>query len=298
MPGPLSQHVAQVFAGVFPPGEEQRDAPARAARHDLRSEDPAPLGAFFPSASAFPLRFALTFALTFAFASALTFPFVPAFLSAFGRQRGVLGLSLSLGLGQAFSHQLQDPVLRVILVQDVALSALPDQLLVNRFQVRHGAADDFPLRPGGQRNPGVGLQVLESVERHPRSVPARGGLAPQPLALSIQDTLHDATAVRTAVPSWRAGPRRQRHVTARPLATDPRGFRLRVTDHGPGVAVDVTRRLFRPFCRSAQDAANSAPGAGLSLALSRRLARRLGGDLTLVPNTATGASFELKLPAR
>ena len=43
----------------------------------------------------------------------------------------------------------------------------------------------------------------------------------------------------------------------------------------------VVRRLFRPFSKSAHDAAQSAPGVGLGLALSRRLARALGGDLRL-----------------
>ncbi|MHC4405289.1 MAG: sensor histidine kinase, partial [Planctomycetota bacterium] len=49
--------------------------------------------------------------------------------------------------------------------------------------------------------------------------------------------------------------------------------RLRVRDHGPGISGATARRLFRSFSKSAHDAANSAPGVGLGLALSRRLAR-------------------------
>ena len=41
----------------------------------------------------------------------------------------------------------------------------------------------------------------------------------------------------------------------------------------PRLAPDAVRRLFRPFSKSAHDAAQSAPGVGLGLALSRRLAR-------------------------
>jgi signal transduction histidine kinase len=70
---------------------------------------------------------------------------------------------------------------------------------------------------------------------------------------------------------------------------------LSVRDHGPGVARDVRGRLFRPFSKSAQDAANSAPGVGLGLALSRRLARGMGGDLRLAASGAGGASFVLVL---
>ncbi len=69
---------------------------------------------------------------------------------------------------------------------------------------------------------------------------------------------------------------------------------LRVRDHGPGVAPDVRGRLFTPFSKSAQQAAESAPGVGLGLALSRRLARAMGGELAWCPSE-TGACFALSL---
>lgn len=71
---------------------------------------------------------------------------------------------------------------------------------------------------------------------------------------------------------------------------------LRVCDHGPGITAAEARRLFRPFSKSARDAANSAPGVGLGLALSRRLAREMGGDLTLEHPPEGGACFVLRLP--
>jgi signal transduction histidine kinase len=71
---------------------------------------------------------------------------------------------------------------------------------------------------------------------------------------------------------------------------------LTVRDHGPGLSPHVMRRLFQPFSKSAQDAAHSAPGVGLGLALSRRLARSLGGDLRLHENGPTGACFALLIP--
>jgi signal transduction histidine kinase len=71
---------------------------------------------------------------------------------------------------------------------------------------------------------------------------------------------------------------------------------LKVCDHGPGISARGARRLFRPFSKSAADAANSAPGVGLGLALSRRLARDMGGDLTLIARPGDGACFALSLP--
>jgi len=79
---------------------------------------------------------------------------------------------------------------------------------------------------------------------------------------------------------------------------------LRLRDHGPGIAPDERKRIFRPFHKSARQAAESAPGVGLGLALSRRLAREFGGELTLEPcerppstsSGQAGACFRLTLP--
>jgi signal transduction histidine kinase len=71
---------------------------------------------------------------------------------------------------------------------------------------------------------------------------------------------------------------------------------LRVRDHGPGISDSAARRLFHSFSKSAHEAANSAPGVGLGLALSRRLARDMGGRLWLDKKTTHGACFVLALP--
>jgi len=73
--------------------------------------------------------------------------------------------------------------------------------------------------------------------------------------------------------------------------------RLGVRDHGPGIAPAASPRLFRSFSKSAHEAANSAPGIGLGLALSRRLARDMGGRLRLDTEVTDGASLVLTLPA-
>lgn len=70
---------------------------------------------------------------------------------------------------------------------------------------------------------------------------------------------------------------------------------IHVADHGPGIAKAERRRIFRAFHKSAAAAAESRPGVGLGLALSRRLARSAGGDLALAPADA-GTRFVLTLP--
>ena len=73
-------------------------------------------------------------------------------------------------------------------------------------------------------------------------------------------------------------------------------LQIAVRDFGPGISAQQIRTLFRPFSKSARDAANSAPGVGLGLALSRRLARELKGDLRFDPDNRPGACFVLTLP--
>lgn len=81
-----------------------------------------------------------------------------------------------------------------------------------------------------------------------------------------------------------------------PTSGAPRQALIRVRDFGPGIEHNAARRIFRVFHKSARDAAATAPGVGLGLALSRRLARGLGGELRLQRGVTPGASFVLELP--
>lgn len=80
------------------------------------------------------------------------------------------------------------------------------------------------------------------------------------------------------------------------LNQDHDSVRIGVRDHGPGISSAVRARIFQPFTKSAQEAARSAPGIGLGLSLSRRLARDMQGDLVLATSTSAGTTFELRFP--
>lgn len=81
-------------------------------------------------------------------------------------------------------------------------------------------------------------------------------------------------------------------VSAKPV---DRFVEIRVWDHGHGISNGERSRIFRAFHKSAHEAAESKPGVGLGLALSRRLARSQGGDLVCETSEA-GACFVLRLP--
>lgn len=80
------------------------------------------------------------------------------------------------------------------------------------------------------------------------------------------------------------------------LQSEPRYVQFALRDHGPGISSAGRRKLFRPFSKSVHEAASSAPGVGLGLALSRRLAADLGGTLQLNSPGDGGAEFVLSLP--
>jgi signal transduction histidine kinase len=66
-----------------------------------------------------------------------------------------------------------------------------------------------------------------------------------------------------------------------------------VSDTGPGIPAGKREHIFGEFTRLH---AASQPGVGLGLAISRRLARLLGGDLRVQDGEGPGATFVLTLP--
>jgi signal transduction histidine kinase len=80
-------------------------------------------------------------------------------------------------------------------------------------------------------------------------------------------------------------------ITAAPA---PPGVRLRISDDGPGIPAGAGGLVFEPGWRA--DPVDGHDGAGLGLALARRLVTAAGGELR-VEETAGGAVFVLDLPA-
>ena len=71
---------------------------------------------------------------------------------------------------------------------------------------------------------------------------------------------------------------------------------LIVSDHGPGVPHSLQRKIFQPFSKSAEQAAETAAGVGLGLALARQTATAHGGTLSYQPTPGGGATFVLSIP--
>jgi signal transduction histidine kinase len=74
-------------------------------------------------------------------------------------------------------------------------------------------------------------------------------------------------------------------------ASDSR-FHVAVRDTGPGIAPEQHEAIFEEF----RQAEGASPGIGLGLAISRRLARVMGGEVTLQSELGRGSVFHLRLP--
>jgi signal transduction histidine kinase len=89
-----------------------------------------------------------------------------------------------------------------------------------------------------------------------------------------------------------------RHAVARVVVSaEPAGPRvlLRVRDDGSGVAAEDAERVFEPGWRA--EPSDGHDGAGLGLALARRLVQAAGGELR-VEQAGRGATFVMDLPSR
>jgi signal transduction histidine kinase len=72
---------------------------------------------------------------------------------------------------------------------------------------------------------------------------------------------------------------------------------ITVEDTGVGIAADKLAAVFEPFVQVDQRFAREHEGVGLGLAISRDLARGMGGDLTALSTLGEGSTFVLTLPA-
>jgi signal transduction histidine kinase len=69
-----------------------------------------------------------------------------------------------------------------------------------------------------------------------------------------------------------------------------------VADTGIGIAAEDTGRVFEEFAQIENALQRRVKGTGLGLPLSRRLARLLGGDITMKSELGRGSVFSLVLP--
>ena len=72
-------------------------------------------------------------------------------------------------------------------------------------------------------------------------------------------------------------------------------YEVLIEDNGPGIRAEERERLFSKFSRGWARGPAGAQGAGLGLAISWQIMRRLGGTLELLADEGAGARFRVSL---
>jgi signal transduction histidine kinase len=73
---------------------------------------------------------------------------------------------------------------------------------------------------------------------------------------------------------------------------------IQIADTGVGIAAENIEDIFEPFWQAEQTATRKAGGTGLGLSVTRKLARLLGGDVTVASRMGAGTTFLLTLPMK
>jgi signal transduction histidine kinase len=73
---------------------------------------------------------------------------------------------------------------------------------------------------------------------------------------------------------------------------------VRIADTGVGISAENIDDVFQPFWQAEQTATRKTGGTGLGLSVTRRLARLLGGEVSVASSVGAGSTFLLTLPMK
>lgn len=111
---------------------------------------------------------------------------------------------------------------------------------------------------------------------------------PAVLADGVQIQQVVVNLIRNAIEAMSEVPRRELVVTT--AAVNPEAVEISVSDSGPGLAADVTERLFEPFVTT------KLHGMGVGLSICRTIIEEHGGRLEVAAREEGGTVFRVFLP--
>lgn len=196
----------------------------------------------------------------------------------------------------AVSHDLRTPLSRLKLrleqIHDEKLQGQMRQDLNDMIAMLDATLSYLHEQRTGEAPQWLDVQALveslcENAQDQGADVQASGQCAPlqvQPMALrSCLNNLLD-NALRYAGHA------------AISLEDSSQELRVRIIDHGPGIAEDKREAVFEPFYRLEGSRNRNSGGVGLGMTIAREAAQRLGGELTLEETPGGGLTAQVRLP--
>jgi signal transduction histidine kinase len=208
------------------------------------------------------------------------------------------------------SHELRTPLTNVVAEAQFALRhartsqeyrAGYEQILASAKQMRR-TLDTLlaAARVGSQpaRGTGDAVTVARTAASGCAAIAAQRGIEVQVgrLVTPVRVGVDADVAERVLAPLIENGCRYGQQKVAVTVERSDGVVRFTVADDGPGIAADEREAIFEPGRRGCANEPSRGDGAGLGLALARRLARAAGGDVEAEANR-TGGRFTVDLPA-
>ena len=201
---------------------------------------------------------------------------------------GILGAAEMLSEGDA--SEAQKPLLSMISKESTRLNALVQQILDLARLEREGEALDLAetdlvdlaresvdlMRPQAEA---AGIALSFAAPESPCVAKVDARLIGEAIGNLVSNAIRHSGSPDVAVSVSRSA----------------RGFAIAVEDHGIGIPPEHAERVFERFHRVDPARASESGGAGLGLAIARRIARLHGGDVVLSPAVPSGARFVLSV---
>ena len=83
----------------------------------------------------------------------------------------------------------------------------------------------------------------------------------------------------------------------RKVADEGNWVEFAVADTGIGMTAEQLAKLFEEFTQADASTAKRYGGTGLGLSITRKLARMMGGDVTVTSEPGKGSVFTVRLPS-
>ncbi len=198
---------------------------------------------------------------------------------------------LMLGVRGALTEAQRADLARIQRSQQYLLSLINDILNFSRLEAGHVTYNIEPLSIAAVIDNVVAMIAPQTTAKAIdfRRVPCPPDIRARGDASKVEQVLLNllSNAVKFTPENGR--------VTLRCTA-DPDRILVHVEDTGVGIAVDRQAEIFEPFVQLDRTLQSPREGAGLGLAISRDLARGMGGELTVVSEVGAGSTFTLTLP--